>query len=156
MTISGVWLKTLFGRSRPEPGANFRRGMKSSKLAQREARQLFRGCVVEGVLDENRVRQTVKLLLDKKPHRFLAILSHFQRLIKLELDRRATLVESAKPLAADLQSSLKSTLTRIYGAGLSFSFTQNPALLGGLRIKVGSDVYDGSIQARLAALEQTF
>jgi F0F1-type ATP synthase delta subunit len=29
-------------------------------------------------------------------------------------------------------------------------------LIGGLRIRVGSDVYDGSIQARLKALEESF
>ena len=130
--------------------------MKTSKLAHREARQLFRACTPAGVLDENRVRQAVKLLLEKKPHRYLTILTHFQRLIKLELDRRATVVESAAPLAPDLQANLKDALTRIYGAGLSYSFTENPALLGGLRIKVGCDVYDGSVQARLAALEQSF
>ena len=40
--------------------------------------------------------------------------------------------------------------------GLNISFAQNPALLGGLRIKVGSDVYDGSVQARLEDLEESF
>ena len=35
-------------------------------------------------------------------------------------------------------------------------FAQNPALIGGMRIKVGSDVYDGSVQARLAALQESF
>jgi F-type H+-transporting ATPase subunit delta len=130
--------------------------MKSSKLAQREARQLFRGCMAGGVLDENLVRKTVTLLLEDKPRRYIVILGQFQRLIKLELDRRATLVESAAPLGDDFQARVRDTLTRVYGAGLSFSFNQNPGLLGGLRIKVGSDVYDGSVRARLAALEQSF
>ena len=40
--------------------------------------------------------------------------------------------------------------------GLNISFAQNPRLIGGLRIKVGSDVYDGSVQARLDALSQSF
>ena len=44
----------------------------------------------------------------------------------------------------------------MYGNGLNISFTQNPGLIGGLRIKVGSDVFDGSVQARLAALAETF
>jgi F-type H+-transporting ATPase subunit delta len=49
---------------------------------------------------------------------------------------------------------VKATLTKRYGAGLSFTFAQNSALIGGMRIKVGSDVYDGSIQSRLAQLEE--
>jgi F-type H+-transporting ATPase subunit delta len=55
-----------------------------------------------------------------------------------------------------LQTSIQANLTRLYGAGLNFSFAQNTALIGGLRIKVGSDVYDGSVQARLAALAESF
>jgi F-type H+-transporting ATPase subunit delta len=47
-------------------------------------------------------------------------------------------------------------LNRKYGAGLNIAFTQNPALLGGLRVQVGSDVYDGSVRARLDALRELF
>ena len=130
--------------------------MKVTKQARREAKELFRSCLLNGVLDENRVRTAVQKTIELKPRGYVAILSHFQRLVKLELDRRSAKVESATPLAADLQASIQANLTRLYGAGLNISFAQNPALLGGLRIKVGSDVYDGSIQARLAALEQSF
>jgi F-type H+-transporting ATPase subunit delta len=130
--------------------------VKVTKQARREAKELFRSCLVNGVLDENRVRTAVQKTIELKPRGYVAILSHFQRLVKLELDRRSAKVESATPLAADLQASIQANLTRLYGAGLNISFAQNPALLGGLRIKVGSDVYDGSIQARLAAIEQSF
>jgi F-type H+-transporting ATPase subunit delta len=39
---------------------------------------------------------------------------------------------------------------------LNLSFHVNPALVGGLRVKVGSDVYDGSVAARLQKLEESF
>jgi F-type H+-transporting ATPase subunit delta len=55
-----------------------------------------------------------------------------------------------------LSASIQARLAGAYGPGLSISFAQNPALLGGMRISVGSDVYDGSVQGRLAALEQSF
>jgi F-type H+-transporting ATPase subunit delta len=54
------------------------------------------------------------------------------------------------------QEQVTSRLSGIYGDGLSFEFMQDPELLGGLRIRVGSDVYDGSVEARLEALEQSF
>jgi F-type H+-transporting ATPase subunit delta len=130
--------------------------VKVTKQERREAKELFRSCFVNGVLDENRVRTAVQKTIQLKPRGYVAILSHFQRLVKLELERRSAKVESATPLAADLQASIQASLARLYGAGLNISFAQNPALIGGLRIKVGSDVYDGSIQARLAALEQSF
>jgi F-type H+-transporting ATPase subunit delta len=40
----------------------------------------------------------------------------------------------------------------IYGDGLATSFRENADLIGGMRIKVGSDVYDGSIRRKLEAL----
>jgi F-type H+-transporting ATPase subunit delta len=130
--------------------------MKISKQAKRGAKELWGCCLVHGLLDENRARQVVQKVIAAKPRGYVAILSQFARLVKLDLDRRTARIESAVPLQADLQSGVRAALSRIYGPGLNISFSQNPALLGGLRIKVGSDVYDGSVQARLAALEQTF
>ena len=130
--------------------------MKVSKLARREAKELYRTSIVNGVLDENRVRQVVSKVAELKPRGYIGILSHFQRLIKLEVERRTARVESAVALSPEIQSDVKSKLAKIYGQGLNISFTQNPALLGGLRIKVGSDVYDGSVQARLEGLVESF
>ncbi len=130
--------------------------MKISKLARREAKELFRCCLVNGLLDENRARQAVRQVLESKPRGYITILSHFQRLVKLDLARRTAKIETAAPLAQDLQASVAASLARVYGSGLNISFLQNPALIGGMRIKVGSDVYDGSIQARLAALQESF
>ena len=130
--------------------------MKISKLAQREARQLFRTCRVNGLLDENRVRQTVTLLAEKKPRGYVEILARLHRLVKLDLEQRAARVESAVPLSADLQAEVAGRLEKIYGAGLDLVFAQNPSLIGGLRIQVGSDLYDGSVKMRLEKLEQSF
>jgi F-type H+-transporting ATPase subunit delta len=130
--------------------------MKISKQAQREARQLFRSCQAGGLLDENRVRQAVSLLVSKKPRGYVGILSRLQRLVKLDLEQHAASVESALPLAADLRADVTNRINKIYGAGLDISFRQNPALIGGLRIQVGSDLYDGSVKTRLEKLEQSF
>jgi F-type H+-transporting ATPase subunit delta len=130
--------------------------MKISKQAKREAKQLFRSCLANGLLDENKARQAVDQVLELRPRGYVPILSHFERLVKLDVDRRTARVESAIPLPPDLQQAVQSSLSRLYGGGLNISFTQNPALIGGLRIKVGSDVYDGSIQGRLAALLENF
>ena len=127
--------------------------MKVTKQARRDAKQLFRACTVDGVPDEQRVRRVVAQVIEKKPRGYLAILAHFQRLVKLDLDRRTALVESAAPLAPEIQTEVAGQLAWIYGSGLNISFVQNPALIGGLRVKVGSDVFDGSVRARLAALE---
>ena len=130
--------------------------MKISKLAQRDARQLFRSCQVNGLLDENRVRQAVTLVLARKPRRYIEILSRLLRLVKLDLERRTARVESAAILPGDLQTDVAGRIKKIYGDSVDISFGQNPALIGGLRIKVGSDVYDGSVKAKLDNLAASF
>jgi F-type H+-transporting ATPase subunit delta len=128
--------------------------MKATKQIRREAKQLFRLCLVKGLLDESRVRQVVQRVLEAKRRGGLALLSHFERLVKLERSRRAAEVESAVPLPADLQAKVLSNLENVYGPGISTSFAHNPALIGGMRVKVGSDVYDGSVRASLAMLQK--
>jgi F-type H+-transporting ATPase subunit delta len=130
--------------------------MKASKQATREATQLFRACLVNGALDETRVRQAVQQFATARPRGYMATLSVFHRLVKLECARHAAKIESAQPLPADQRAGVLESLTRAYGSGLNASFAENPALLGGMRIQVGSDVYDGSVRGRLAALEGSF
>jgi len=130
--------------------------MKISKLTRREARELFRATTVNGTLDENRVRAAVREVVAKKPRGYVAILSHFERLVRLEVARRTARVESATALAPQMQSQVQAELTRRYGPGLNFVFTQNPALLGGMRVQVGGDVFDGSVESRLRALQESF
>ena len=77
-------------------------------------------------------------------------------LVKLERARHTVEVDSAMPLPADLQANVQAGLQSLYGQGLNILFAQRPELIGGMRIKVGSDVYDGSVQARLDALEKSF
>ena len=127
--------------------------MKITKQARRDAKQLFNVCVVDGVLNDDRVRQAVTKVIDKKPRGFAGILSHFQRLVKLDIDKRTAKVESAGELSGELQASVQANLEKKYGAGLSLTFTVNPTLIGGLRIQIGSDVYDGSVQGRLTQLK---
>jgi F-type H+-transporting ATPase subunit delta len=130
--------------------------MKTTRQIKRDAKSLFRFCLVNGLLDEARTRQVVQRVIDAKRRGGLALLSHFQRLVKLDSARRRAQVESAIPLPEDLRLSVQTGLARTYGSGISVSFAYNTELIGGMRIQVGSDVYDGSVRARLAELEKNF
>ena len=130
--------------------------MKITKQALREAKAWFRACKVNGILDENRVRVAVQQIIAKKSHSYLAVLTQIARLVKIDQERRTAKVESAIPLSSDLQMGIRDSLNRLYGSQLDLSFGQNPALLGGLRIQVGSDVYDGSVLGRLQRLQESF
>ena len=127
--------------------------MKARRKVQRAARELFRLCLVDGLVDEGRVRQIAHGLASSTRRGAVPVLADFLRLVRLESDRRTAVVESATPLAAELREDIEAGLARVYGPGVDATFTENPALIGGMRIKVGSDVYDDSVRARLAALE---
>ena len=130
--------------------------MKTTKQTKREATRLFRMCLVNGLLDEGRVRRVVEQVIEGKRRGYLALLAQFRRLVKLDCARHTAEVGSAVPLPADLEASVHAGLQKEYGPGLNIVFAHRPALIGGMRIQVGSDVYDGSVQAGLAVLEKTF
>ena len=130
--------------------------MKTRKQAQREARQIFQLCLVDGSLDEARVRQVVSRLVDAKRPGTLPVLTRLQRLVRLDREKHSAEVESAAPLTAEAQAAIEAGVAKRFGRGVVTSFRDNPALIGGVRIKVGSNVYDDSIKGRLAALEALF
>ena len=127
--------------------------MKAKKTIRRRARQLFRLCLVDGVLDEGRARQVAQAVAASSRRGALAILSDFRRLVKLDRDRHTALVQSAVALDGDLRVEVTVNLKNLYGANLDTLFEQDAQLIGGMRIRVGSDVYDNSVKARLAAIE---
>lgn len=126
--------------------------MKISKEARRTSRQLFRACMVDGKLDESRVRTVVNGVASSKPRGYIGMLDAFARLVANEVSRQRALVESASALSPATQTELQASLSKKYGRQLTLDFSVNPELLGGIRVKVGSDVWDGSVKARLEGL----
>jgi len=130
--------------------------MKISREARKAARELFNVSYVGGRLDGSRLSQISQRLVEQKPRGYFQILKELTRLVRLELDQRHAVVESASALPGAEQSALAQSLKTKFGSDISTDFQVNPSLLGGLRIKVGSDVWDGSISARLANFSKTF
>ena len=128
----------------------------TTKQLKHEARYLFRLCFINGSLDENRVHSVLRGILQSKRRGSLPLAGQFRRLVTLDRLRHRAKVESAVPLTPDLQANVQEKLVQAYGPEVSTSFESDPALIGGMRIRVGSDVYDGSIKAGLSALENSF
>jgi F-type H+-transporting ATPase subunit delta len=130
--------------------------MRIPTRARRAARRLYQFCLVDGALDEARARLVVERVLGMHLGGSIAVLSHFHRLVRLDLASRHAVVESAAPVAPDVVSRLESAIAGVYGPATTTTVVENPALIGGMRIQVGSDVYDGSIRAALARLSDRF
>jgi F-type H+-transporting ATPase subunit delta len=102
--------------------------MKANRKVKRAARQLFRLCLVDGVLDEGRARQVAQRIAASRRRGALAVLSEFQRLVRLDSDRHTALVESATPLVPGMRKGIQAGVSRVHAPGSAGTFAENPAL----------------------------
>jgi F-type H+-transporting ATPase subunit delta len=128
--------------------------MRTSREARRSSRQMLKLSFTDGRLDQQKVSRMVQTVLSEKPRHYADILTNYQRLVRLEVERRHVVVESAAALNSEIRDQVLSKLKARYGDDLTAEFRTSPALLGGLRIKVGDDVWDGSVRHRLNALQE--
>lgn len=130
--------------------------IRTAAQAKRSARQLLRFCFVNGSFDRDRALQVAGIVLEFKHRGYLGLLKEFQRLVRLEVKARVAEIESATLLPGLMEHRVREVVESKYGAAVTTVFEHKPALIGGMRIRVGSDVYDGTVQAKLAALQREF
>jgi F-type H+-transporting ATPase subunit delta len=129
--------------------------MKINREIRRTSREMLGASFTDGQIDQGKIRSLIQSLIEKKPRNYIAILENYKRLLRLEVEKRHARIESAGELAQDVRSQIVSSLQRKYGNDLTTEFVISPELLGGLRIRVGSDVWDGSVRNRLQRLENS-
>jgi len=113
--------------------------------------------VLEDLIARSRVRETTAS--------FLRVLLKNQRLSQLReiteryglvLDERggivAAHVTTARPIPEDLRNSLHETLVAATGRKVRLSFTTDESIIGGLVARIGSTIFDGSVQSQLDRL----
>ena len=128
--------------------------MKINKEARRLSKELVRASFTDGQLDSGRISSLVKSLIEKKPRNYINVLNEYKRLIRLEVEKRTATIESATALSPEVAAQTAANLKQKYGGDLTTNFVVNPELLGGMRIRVGSDVWDSSVRNRLQRLQQ--
>jgi F-type H+-transporting ATPase subunit delta len=128
--------------------------MKINKEIRQLSRQMLRASFTDGQLDRGKIASLVQSLIAKKPRRFLDILQNYKRLLRLEIEKRHATIESASNLSSQNSSKILAKLKQKYGDDLTAEFRTDPTLLGGMRVRVGSDVWDGTVRNRLQQLQQ--
>jgi len=81
---------------------------------------------------------------------FSASLSRLVELAAARRDRSVAYVTTAVPLTDEEEDRLAARLTEMYGRQVSAKIDVDPRIIGGMRVKVGSDLYDGTVARRLA------
>lgn len=63
-------------------------------------------------------------------------------------------VVTAIALTSEQQAALEAKLAAQYGAALSYAYRVDPTILGGMIVRVGDKLIDGSVASKLAAMKQ--
>ncbi len=128
--------------------------MKIPKDALRTSRQLIRATVRNGAINGEFAKAVVAKLATEKPRNYLAILSSYQRLLRLEVAQRHAIVESAQLLNPGDQELVLLELKKKYGQDVTAEYKIKEDLISGMRVRLGSHVWDGTVKARLEALRE--
>jgi len=128
--------------------------MKINREIRQLSREMLRASFTDGQLDPGRISSLVDSLIARKPRHYIDVLKNYRRLLRLELEKRQAKIETANEMDSATSSELVSNLKKKYGSDLTTEVVVNPELLGGMRIRVGSDVWDGTVRNRLERLQQ--
>lgn len=126
--------------------------MKIPKEARKISRSLFRASFGDGRLDRERVATAVREIASRRPRNTLGVLKDYERLVRLELARHHAVIASAAPLDPATADRVLADLRERFGPGITHEFRVVPELIGGLRVQIGSNVWDGSVSGRLELL----
>ena len=126
--------------------------MKISKEVQAQARRLMRLCIgADGLMNEATVRLVADKIAADKPRNYLALLTAFTELVRLERAAHTATITSAVPLTAEEQAAITAKLNS-REAGLNYEWKVDSSLIAGLTVKVGDNVTDASIRTRIEQL----
>ena len=128
--------------------------MKINKEIRQLSREMLRTSFTDGQLDPGRIGSLVDSLIARKPRHYVEVLKNYRRLLRLELEKRSARIETASEVDSAIRSEILANLKKKYGTDLTAEFVVDLALLGGMRIRVGSDVWDGTVRGRLERLQQ--
>ncbi len=124
----------------------------AKKQTQQLAKQFLQLSLVNGEVSAERVAGVLEYIEKHRPPHALAVLKDYHRRIAAEIARGQAVVEHAGPVTAALLPSIAAAMTQRYGRKITSVARRNDALLAGLRVRVGDDVFESSVAGQLAGL----
>lgn len=103
-------------------------------------------------LDEEVRNFLYVLLKDNRLDLLDDVIVEFEHMLRRGPEARIARVISAVPLTEEEKARLRERLIKRFGGDLEFDFRVDPSILGGVIVKVGDEVIDGSLASKLAAM----
>jgi F-type H+-transporting ATPase subunit delta len=104
------------------------------------------------MVSADRVSGVLAYVEKHRPANPVMVLKAYARLIATELAKGEAVVEHAGAINAATLAAIAAAMSRRYARTVTATARPNPALLAGLRVQVGDDVYESSVAGQLAVL----
>jgi F0F1-type ATP synthase delta subunit len=103
----------------------------------------------------DRVGGVLRALAANPPRNYKPILRLFKKYVEREIASYTAIVEHAGPLSNNIINSVKKFLEKDIGRSINVQTQEAPELIAGLRVTIGDDVYEDSLDFRLSPLAET-
>jgi F-type H+-transporting ATPase subunit delta len=127
----------------------------SPAIAVEQKRQLLDALAGRVGVTDRPVRNFIAVLID---HDRIALLPEIAKQLDIELNSRTGRVDaeiiSARELSPEQRSSLIAEISRLTGKIILPHYLTDEKLLGGVTVRVGSTIYDGSVRGQLQRIRQ--
>ena len=173
-TIAERYANALFGLAEESSAAEKKRISAGVKLlsqiiaSNEKLEQALRSPVIDAVSQDNALQAVLqKAKIDETVAKFVGLVIQNRRAFSLpailtayaRLEARArgeisAEIVSAKKLSAAQTKSIKTQMKKTYGKDVAITAVIDPSILGGLIVKVGSQMVDGSLRTKLNSLKQ--
>ncbi|MEB4615638.1 F0F1 ATP synthase subunit delta [Leucobacter sp. M11] len=125
-----------------------------SKLGDADAKVALAERVFGSKISEPAARIVAHIVRNARGRRIGALLTNAAELVADQAGKSLATVTVSAPLDAARQERLSATLSATVGRPVKLTFVVDPALLGGMHVRIGDNVIDGSVSARLNDLRQ--
>jgi len=126
------------------------RNVLQNPAVSREQKLKLLDSIIQHIGATKMLRNFLAVLID---HRRIGNIGDLLEQFKRELDRRMGIadakVSSVRELSSAEKKSLEQELAEITGKTVRATYSQDASLLGGVMVRVGSTIYDGSVHGRL-------
>ncbi|MDP2136780.1 MAG: F0F1 ATP synthase subunit delta [Candidatus Didemnitutus sp.] len=126
--------------------------MAASKKTNLLAKQLFKLSLENGAVSPDRVHGVLGWIEKHAPRQALALLKVYHRQIATEFAKSRAIVEHAGPVTEATLKMIEGAMSQKYHRPITSHPQPNAALLAGLRVRIGSDVYESTVAGQLAEL----
>lgn len=126
--------------------------MAAPKQIRQTARVLFSVSLENGAVSAERVAGVLAWFEKTNPSRGLSLLREYHRLVRIEINRTSARVEHSGSLPDEALAAIAASLSKRYNRSITAAATENPALIAGVRVSIGDDVFESSIAGQLESL----